>query len=428
MADSTRGRLAIVVGGGPAPGINGVISAVTIEAVHRGLEVVGVRQGFSTLVGTDAPKTVLLSAAEVGPWYNRGGSILGTSRVNPAKDPAHMQNVLDHFQKLGVKYLVTIGGDDTAYSGSQVYARANGTIKVAHVPKTIDNDLPLPPGIPTFGFETARHLGVQLVRSLHEDARTTGRWYIIVSMGRAAGHLALGIGKAAAATLTLIREEFAGQKLTLDRVCELILGSMIKRKVEGKSYGLAVLAEGLIESIGEQGLIDAFGEEELKRYGNIERDPHGHLRLGEIEFGRMVRERLGQMLDKFGLKTTMIDKDLGYELRCADPIPFDAEYTRDLGYGAVKFLMSPEAEQYGAIVSVVGGQLVPLRFQDMIVPATKRMKTREVDINSVTYECARRYMTRLEKDDFASAEKVAILAGAAKLTPDVFRQRFESLV
>lgn len=423
MADSTRGRLAIVVGGGPAPGINGVISAVTIEAVHRGLEVVGIRQGFSSLVG-DSPKTVLLSASEVGPWYNRGGSILGTSRVNPAKNPAHMANVLANFEKLGVKYLVTIGGDDTAYSGSQVYAKAGGQIKVAHVPKTIDNDLPLPPGIPTFGFETARHLGVQLARSLHEDARTTSRWYIVVSMGRAAGHLALGIGKAAAATLTLIREEFAGHKLKIDEICQLIIGSMIKRKVEGKSYGLVVLAEGLIESIGEKGLIEAFGEEELKRYGNIERDPHGHLRLGEIEFGRMIKDRLTALTGELGLKSTLIAKDLGYELRCADPIPFDAEYTRDLGYGAVKFLLSPDAEKHGAIVSVVGGQLLPLRFQDMIVPETKRMKTREVDVTSVTYECARQYMTRLEKEDFDSPDRLNLLASTVNMTPDAFRERF----
>jgi len=428
MADSTRGRLAIVVGGGPAPGINGVISSVTIEAIRRGLEVVGVRGGFSNLVTGDTSKTTVLSTTDVGPYYNRGGSLLGTSRTNPAKDPAHMQNVLDAFRKLGVKYLVTIGGDDTAFSGSQVYAKANGAIKVAHVPKTIDNDLPLPPGIPTFGFETARHYGVQLARALHEDARTTGRWYIVVSMGRAAGHLALGIGKAAAATLTLIREEFRGKKISLDHVCDLIIGSMIKRKVEGKSYGLAILAEGLIESIGEQGLIDAVGEQELKRYGTIEKDPHGHLRLGEIEFGRMVRDRLAQRLEPLGLKTTMIDKDLGYELRCADPVPFDAEYTRDLGYSAVKFLMSPDAAKHGAIVSVVGGQMVPLRFEDMIVPETKRMRTREVDITSVTYECACQYMTRLVKDDFTNPDRLALLAQTVKLSPDDFRARFEHLV
>src|SRR6266700_3305662 len=139
-----------------------------------------------------------------------------------------MAAVLGVLGRLGVTALVTIGGDDTAYSGSQVYARAQGSVRVAHVPKTIDNDLPLPGSTPTFGFETARQVGVGIVRNLAEDARTTSRWYLIVSMGRAAGHLALGIGKASAATLTIIPEEFRGRQVTLDELCDLILGSMIK--------------------------------------------------------------------------------------------------------------------------------------------------------------------------------------------------------
>ncbi len=429
MADTpSRERLAIVVGGGPAPGINGVIASVTIEAINRGLEVLGVRNGFANLVAGDLTKVQPLNINDVAPFYNRGGSLLGTSRTNPAKDPADMQRVLDSLGSLGVKYLVTIGGDDTAFSGSQVYKKAGGTIKVAHVPKTIDNDLPLPPGIPTFGFETARHLGVQTARALHEDARTTTRWYIIVSMGRAAGHLALGIGKAAAATLTIIPEEFRGKPIGLDNLCDLIIGSMIKRKVEGKPYGLVVLAEGLIECIGEKGLSQAMSDEELSRYGKIERDPHGHLRLGEIEFGRMIRDRIAKRLEPLGLKTTMIDKDLGYELRCADPIPFDAEYTRDLGYGAVKFLMSDESAKYGAIVSVVGGQLKPLKFEDMIDPKTLRMRPRVVDIESVSYEAACQYMTRLERGDFDDAAIVEKLAASVKMSAADFRTRFEHLV
>ncbi|MFO0851575.1 MAG: diphosphate--fructose-6-phosphate 1-phosphotransferase [Gemmataceae bacterium] len=427
---SPRGRLAIVVGGGPAPGINGVISAVTIEAAHRGFEVVGVRDGFKNLVaGVVTDKTCpRLDPVFVGPYYNRGGSYLGTSRTNPAKNPADMAKVLDAFKQLGVGYLVTIGGDDTAFSGSQVYKQAGGAIRVAHVPKTIDNDLPLPPGVPTFGFETARHLGVQLARSLHEDARTTGRWYLIVSMGRAAGHLALGIGKASASTLTLIPEEFRGKPFTLDHLADIVIGSMIKRKLEGKGYGLAVLAEGLLECIGEKGLTEAIGEAELRRYGKVERDPHGHLRLGEIEFGRLIRDRIADRLKPLGLTATMIDKDLGYELRCADPIPFDAEYTRDLGFGAVQFLMSDESAKYGAIVSVVGGKLMPFPFEEMINPATQRMKPRVVDVSSVTYECGREYMTRLEAADFADPAKLAALAAAVKLTPDQFRERFGYVV
>jgi 6-phosphofructokinase 1 len=423
----TPGRLALLVGGGPAPGINGVISSVTIEAVEEGLEVIGLRDGFKWLVRGDTEHQRRLTIDDVKAIHLRGGSVLGTSRTNPAKDEAGMRNVLEALRRLNVTMLVTIGGDDTAYSGSQVWARAGGAVRVAHVPKTIDNDLPLPGSTPTFGFETARHLGVAIVRNLAEDARTTTRWYLVVSMGRAAGHLALGIGKAAAATLTIIPEEFRGRRVTLDEVCDILIGAIVKRRSMGADYGVAVLAEGLLESIGEEGL-GGMGAEQLARYGRIARDPHGHLRLGEIEFGRMIRERLSAKLEELGLATTLVDKDLGYELRSADPIPFDAEYTRDLGYGAVKFLRSEEAGHYGAVISLVGGKLQPIPFTEMINPKTGRMQARRVNVDGEGYECARRYMIRLDPRDLADPHRLARLAGAAKMTPEQFRQRFGYLV
>jgi 6-phosphofructokinase 1 len=422
-----RGKLGIVVGGGPAPGINGVISSVTIEAINQGLEVIGIRDGFKHLVNGDLTQVRPLTIPDVAPFYQKGGSLLGTSRTNPTKDPQHMANVLDGLRRLGIQYLVTIGGDDTAFSGSQVYQHARGEIRVAHVPKTIDNDLPLPPGIPTFGFETARHYGAQLARNLHEDAKTTNRWYIVVSMGRAAGHLALGIGKASAATVTIIAEEFQNRTVTLELICDIIIGSMIKRKAQGKGYGLAVLAEGLMESIGEERLKEILSQNPGK-FGNIEVDAFGHLRLGEIEFGRLVRTFLADRLKALGLKFDMIDKDLGYELRCADPIPFDAEYTRNLGYGAVKFLLSPQAERHGVVITFVGGSMVPRPFEEMIDPATRKMRPRLVDIHSETYEVARRYMIRLEKSDFDDPARLEKLAAVVKMTPAQFTERFGYLV
>src|SRR5438093_6329645 len=212
---TTKGKLAILVGGGPAPGINGVISAATIEGVKQGFKVLGVRDGYRWLVQGDENHTVKLTIQGVKGIHLRGGSILGTSRTNPTKSETSMRNVLSALEELGVVALVSIGGDDTAFSASQIYKQAKGAIRVAHVPKTIDNDLPLPGSTPTFGFETARHNGVQIVRNLAEDARTTSRWYIIISMGRTAGHLALGIAKAAAATLIIITEEFRGRPLTV---------------------------------------------------------------------------------------------------------------------------------------------------------------------------------------------------------------------
>jgi 6-phosphofructokinase 1 len=422
------GRLALLVGGGPAPGINGVISAVTIEAINHDVEVVGICDGFKWLVQGDLEHTQPLTIKEVKAIHLRGGSMLGTSRVNPAKSEADMQHVLDCLHRLNVGALVTIGGDDTAFSASQVYKRAGGRIRVAHVPKTIDNDLPLPGGMPTFGFQTARHIGVSIVRNLTEDARTTSRWYLIVSMGRAAGHLALGIGKAAAATLTIIPEELRGRPVTLNELCDIIVGSIIKRRSQHINYGVVVLAEGLIESIGEKGLLDVMDAGQLGRYGKLQRDPHNHLRLGEIEFGRMVKDHLAVKLDELGLKVSLIDKDLGYELRCADPIPYDAEYTRDLGYGAVKFVLSDAATECGAIVSLVDGRMKPIPFDSMINPKTSRMQPRKVDVEGEGYECARHYMIRLERSDFEDPKELAKLAKTVGLSPQEFKDRFGYLV
>jgi 6-phosphofructokinase 1 len=429
MANNGRiKKLALVVGGGPAPGINGVISAVTIEAVNNGIDVVGIRDGFKYLVQGKTDAIRPLGIGEVKDVALRGGSLLGTSRTNPTKSPEDMARVLSLFQQQGIDALVSIGGDDTAFSASEVYRGAKGGIRVAHVPKTIDNDLPLPGSTPTFGFETARQLGVQIVRNLSEDARTTSRWYLVVSMGRAAGHLALGIGKASAATLTIIPEEFRGRQVTLDELCDIIMGAIIKRSSEQSYFGVVVLAEGLIGAIGEKALTAAMESGLLGRYGNLTRDPHGHLRLGEIEFGRMIRDLLSERLEQQKFKTTLIDKDLGYELRSADPIPFDAEYTRDLGYGAVKFLRSDDAGRFGAIISYVEGKMNPLPFDKLINPETKRMKNRKVNVDGEGYECARRYMIRLDKQDFADPERVDKLAAAAGMTPEQFRQRFHYVV
>src|SRR5437868_12694132 len=100
------GKLALVVGGGPAPGINGVISSVTIEAINHGLAVVGIRDGFKWLVQGRTDQIRELNINEVSRLHLKGGSILGTSRTNPARDPADMARVLEVFRRLGVTALV----------------------------------------------------------------------------------------------------------------------------------------------------------------------------------------------------------------------------------------------------------------------------------------------------------------------------------
>src|SRR5207249_7375896 len=201
--------LAILVGGGPAPGINSVISAAATESINTRCTVVGVPDGFRHLMRRDIARVRELTIDNVSRIHLSGGSVLGTGRDNPAKSEEAMAAVISSLDELGVTHLTTIGGDDTALSSSHVAQVTQGRIRTVHVPKTIDNDLPLPDHIPTFGFQTARHVGAEAVRALADDARSSRRWYVVVAMGRQAGHLALGIGKAAGATLTIIAEELA---------------------------------------------------------------------------------------------------------------------------------------------------------------------------------------------------------------------------
>ena len=161
------------------------------------------RTASRTWSGATVAKLRPLAIDDVSRVHLTGGSVLGTSRENPTKSAEALQAVIETLQQAGITHLVTIGGDDTALSSRDGRASARrARSSSVHVPKTIDNDLPLPPHVPTFGFQTARHVGVELVRNLMEDARSTRRWYVVVAMGRKAGHLALGIGKAAGATLT----------------------------------------------------------------------------------------------------------------------------------------------------------------------------------------------------------------------------------
>ncbi|HSR18451.1 MAG TPA: 6-phosphofructokinase, partial [Ignavibacteriaceae bacterium] len=222
-------KLAILVGGGPAPGINSVIGAATIRAVVEGVEVLGIKDGFKWLMEGDINYFKELTIQNVSRIHFRGGSYIGISRANPTKDKKHLESTVTSLLRLNVDKLITIGGDDTAYSAMKVDEMAAGRIKVVHVPKTIDNDLDLPHGISTFGFQTARHIGVELVKNLMVDAQTTSRWYFVVSMGRKAGHLALGIGKATGATLTLIPEEFNSKVIGLSHMVDVLVGAIIKR-------------------------------------------------------------------------------------------------------------------------------------------------------------------------------------------------------
>src|SRR5574341_1095112 len=252
--------LAILVGGGPAPGINGVIAAATIEARNHGVRVIGFYDGFKWLARGDTSHVTEIQIAEVSRIHFDGGSILRTSRENPTRSPESLRNVTAALGTLGVSHLLTIGGDDTAYAASRLAEILQGTVALAHVPKTIDNDLPLPHEVATFGFTTACNLGKDIVKNLMEDAVTTNRWFFITVMGRRAGHLALGIGGAAGATLTVIGEEFPEPRIPLQTLVDILEGAIIKRRASGKGHGVAILSEGLADKL------------DPAEFGSVERD------------------------------------------------------------------------------------------------------------------------------------------------------------
>jgi len=415
MADNEK--LAIVVGGGPAPGINSVIGAATIRACYSGIEVVGILDGFSRIMKGDITNVRPLDIEGVSLLHFRGGSVLRTARANPTKDPKTIAATLDSFKRLGVGKLITIGGDDTAFSALTLSEQSKGALRVVHVPKTIDNDLDLPEGIPTFGYQTARDVGASIVKDLLTDAQTTSRWYLVVAMGRKAGHLALGMGKAAGATVTIIPEEFGEKTIKLDEMADILVGAIIKRIEHGRPDGVAVLAEGLVEYLSQ---------EELKEVaGDVELDDHGHIRMAEVEFGPIIKARVQKKLNELGIKMTIVPKNVGYELRCADPIPFDMEYTRDLGYAAAKYLIEGGS---GAMVTIQQAKFKPIKFTEMLDPDTGKTRVRMVNIDTESYKIARRYMIRLRRDDFQNAHKLDSLAKTAKLSTAEFQKRFEYLV
>jgi 6-phosphofructokinase 1 len=411
-----RRKLAILVAGGPAPGINSVLAAATIRAQLEGVEVIGLRDGFEWIMHGDIDHVVPLGIEDVSRIHFRGGSHIGISRANPTKDPQHLENAVISLLRLNVSQLITIGGDDTAFSAMKLEEKAAGRIHVVHVPKTIDNDLDLPPYVNTFGFETARHHGVDIVKNLMVDAWTTSRWYFVIAMGRKAGHLALGMGKAAGATLTLIPEEFQGRRIRLKTIVDTLVGAIVKRLSYDRRDGVAVIAEGLVLDLDP---------EDLAQLEDVERDAHGNVRIAEVNIGEILKAQVQKRLKELGLKTTIVAKNIGYELRCADPIPSDMEYTRDLGYCAAKYLIEGGN---GCMISMQAGKFVPVPFRDMLDPETGRTRIRLVDITSTRYAIARRYMIRLRRDDFEDPHELARFAATCGMTLAEFREEFEYLV
>lgn len=378
--DSSRKAFGIVVSGGPAPGINSVISSSVIEANNRGYQVKGLVNGFRDLTMGEPGAVIDLHAEAVSNIYNKGGSILGTSRFNPVKDTEHLDKLISGLKQNNIDKLIVIGGEGSAYLSLKI-AHLHPEIAVVHVPKTIDNDLILPNKHPSFGFETALHAGTKIVETLREDAKTCRRWFLATTMGRKAGFLALGIGLAAGATSTLIPEEFTGFAPTPEDISTIIFSTIRKRIAMKKNYGVIVLAEGIL---------DCLDTERSAALRQCVRDDMGRIRYSQIELGDVLIPPLKEMLKESKLDVHMITKNIGYELRCCDPVSFDVEYTKFLGYGAVQHILGGNS---GIMVTRDFDKLGFLPLESM-AGSDGIIKSRRVDLSSDLYRVSRSFMIR----------------------------------
>ena len=374
----------ILCGGGPAPGMNSVSMSVAKTFITKGFRVIGLHGGYSGLFSKNA-RTEDLTFAIADRYFNRGGSYLEMSRFKPTDADFENNFNLDLFKDNNIKLLVTIGGDDTASTANRIskFLAAKGyPIANIHCPKTIDNDLPLPANAPTFGYNSAKNEGAHLARTVYEDARTSGNWLVISAMGRTCGSLALGIGEATHCPMTIIPEMFNKTEICLDKVVKLSISAILKRKVMGVNYGTIVAAEGLFHE---------FKAEEMEAAGvHFSYDDHGHPELGKVSKAVLFNDLLEAEFKKIGLKVKSRPVEIGYDVRCQDPVAYDLTYCTELAMGVYQLYSEGKT---GCMVYVDSyGNVSPLYLADLQDPTTGKIPPRVVDINAGTAQNYYKYI------------------------------------
>ncbi len=395
--------VAILCAGGPAPGINTVIGSVTKVFLKNGYKVIGINEGYKTLFKGE-PNVEFLDFEHADDIYSRGGSALRMSRYKP-KDEEFKP---DFFEKFNVKLLVTIGGDDTASTAARLtkYLQTkNLDVKNIHVPKTIDNDLPLPEGIPTFGYHSAKEEGVRLATTIYEDGRTSGTWFVVAAMGREAGHLAFGIGTACHYPMIIIPEMFNKAKVSFEKITNLVISSIIKRAILELDYGCAIISEGVFHFMSDEEIIGSGIQ--------LTYDEHGHPELGNVSKSHIFNYLLQNKLKELGLKVKSRPNEMGYELRCCRPVAYDLVYATQLGLGVYQLF---EEGKSGCMVTVDrNNDIAPLYLKDVsdekgkVIPRLVNVNSSKVKLvfennlhflTTADYEAAKKFVKNPEEYDF----------------------------
>jgi 6-phosphofructokinase len=398
----------ILTGGGPAPGMNTVVGTISKTFLANGYRVIGLHGGYQGLFEED-PRMEDMTFVTADSIFNRGGSYLMMSRYKPTDEDFEKRFNLKLFQDNNVKLLVTVGGDDTASTANRIgkFLQAKHyDIKNIHVPKTIDNDLPLPMNTPTFGFNSAKAEGCRIAQTVYEDARTSGNWFLVSAMGRTAGHLALGIGAACHYPMIIIPEMFNKTQISIDKIVNLSISSILKRKVMDISYGGIVIAEGVF---------DGMDPEDLKATGlRFTYDEHGHPELGKVSKAVLFNDLMDLKFKALGLKIKTRPVEIGYDIRCVAPIAYDLMYCTQLGFGVYELFKQGETACMVYVDQM--GETRPLYLKDLQDKVTGKIPPRVVDIDGdmaqgiynhichyitpADYEAARKYVPNPEEYDF----------------------------
>lgn len=385
--------IAILCAGGPAPGMNTVVSTVAKVFLKDGYRVIGVHDGYQNLFNGKAD-TIDIDFEFADRIFTIGGSALRMSRYKP-KDPEFSDTF---FRENNIKLLVTVGGDDTASTANRLtkfLVNHDVAIQNIHVPKTIDNDIPLPGGIPTFGFNTAKNEGVIIGNTIYEDARTSSNWFVIAAMGRSAGHLAFGIGSSCHFPMIILPEMFNKTEVTFEKITKLIISSMIKRRIDGIHYGVAVVSEGVFHVLSD---------EQIRNSGiDFTYDAHGHPELGNVSKSHIFNVLVQRQLKEIGMKVKSRPVELGYELRCARPIAYDLTLCTTLGMGVRKLFREGFS---GCIVCADGeGNIAPVFLKDIEDPKTGKIPPRLVDIHADYTQMVLNDLHCLTPEDYEAARE-----------------------
>ena len=385
----------ILCGGGPAPGINSVISTITKVFLNDGYRVLGVHEGFKGLF-SDNPQLEELDFFRADSIFNRGGSALIMSRFKPTNELLNTSVFLDN----NVRLLITIGGDDTASTANRItkyLKKENIVISNIHVPKTIDNDLPLPDKNPTFGYHSAKDQGVKIGNTVYEDARTSQNWFVMSAMGRSAGHLAFGIATSCHFPMVIIPEMFGNTEITLSKVIRLIISSIIKRKLENIEYGVVMVSEGVFYNLKKS---------ELDKLGvNLTFDSHGHPELSKVSKSHIINDLLQYKLKEIGLDVKTRPVELGYELRCCPPVSFDLTLCTLLGIGVKKIF---DEGKSGCLVLVnARGETKSLNLADLPYQNNK-IEPRLVNVDSEFARSCFQNLHYIMEEDYSRLEDYKI--------------------